>query len=235
MISAIVLAGGRGKRMNYHKSKQFIEIKGKPVLVYTLEKFIYNKSIDEVILVLPEDEVDYCKKEVLQKYSLKVDRIVIGGKERQDSVFNALEAMEKADIVLIHDGARPFISEKIIEEGIKYANIYGAAAPGVTPKDTIKIKNEDNISVDTPDRNTLVAVQTPQCFKYDEIYQCHRKIKEENAIVTDDTSVVERYGHKVYLYEGDYTNIKITTPEDLILAERLIQVIDRLFAKLYNK
>ena len=222
MISAIVLAGGRGKRMNYHKSKQFIEIKGKPVLVYTLEKFIYNKSIDEVILVLPEDEVDYCKKEVLQKYSLKVDRIVIGGKERQDSVFNALEAMEKANIVLIHDGARPFISEKIIEEGIKYANIYGAAAPGVTPKDTIKIKNEDNISVDTPDRNTLVAVQTPHCFKYDEIYQCHRKIKEENAIVTDDTSVVERYGHKVYLYEGDYTNIKITTPEDLILAERLI-------------
>lgn len=235
MISAIVLAGGRGKRMNYHKSKQFIEIKGKPVLVYTLEKFIYNKSIDEVILVLPEDEVDYCKKEVLQKYSLKVDRIVIGGKERQDSVFNALEAMEKADIVLIHDGARPFINEKIIEEGIKYANIYGAAAPGVTPKDTIKVKNEDNISVDTPDRNMLVAVQTPQCFKYDEIYQCHRKIKEENAIVTDDTSVVERYGHKVYLYEGDYTNIKITTPEDLILAERLIQVIDRLFAKLYNK
>ena len=222
MISAIVLAGGRGKRMNYHKSKQFIEIKGKPVLVYTLEKFIYNKSIDEVILVLPEDEVDYCKKEVLQKYSLKVDRIVIGGKERQDSVFNALEAMEKANIVLIHDGARPFISEKIIEEGIKYANIYGAAAPGVTPKDTIKVKSKDNVSVDTPDRNTLVAVQTPQCFKYDEIYQCHRKIKEENAIVTDDTSVVERYGHKVYLYEGDYTNIKITTPEDLILAERLI-------------
>ena len=222
MISAIVLAGGRGKRMNYHKSKQFIEIKGKPVLVYTLEKFIYNKSIDEVILVLPEDEVDYCKKEVLQRYSLKVDRIVIGGKERQDSVFNALEAMEKADIVLIHDGARPFINEKIIEEGIKYANIYGAAAPGVTPKDTIKVKNEDNISVDTPDRNMLVAVQTPQCFKYDEIYQCHRKVKEENAIVTDDTSVVERYGHKVYLYEGDYTNIKITTPEDLILAERLI-------------
>ena len=222
MISAIVLAGGRGKRMNYHKSKQFIEIKGKPVLVYTLEKFIYNKSIDEVILVLQEDEVDYCKKEVLQKYSLKVDRIVIGGKERQDSVFNALEAMEKADIVLIHDGARPFISERIIEEGIKYANIYGAAAPGVTPKDTIKVKSKDNVSVDTPDRNTLVAVQTPQCFKYDEIYQCHRKVKEENAIVTDDTSVVERYGHKVYLYEGDYTNIKITTPEDLILADRLI-------------
>ena len=222
MISAIVLAGGRGKRMNYHKSKQFIEIKGKPVLAYTLEKFIDNKSIDEVILVLPEDEVDYCQKEVLQKYCLKVDRIVFGGKERQDSVFNALEAMEKADIVLIHDGARPFISERIIDEGIKYAKAYGASAPGVIPKDTIKIKNNDNLSIDTPDRNTLVAVQTPQCFKYDEIYQCHKKVKKENIAVTDDTSVVEMYGHKVYLYEGDYINIKITTPEDLILAERLI-------------
>ncbi|MCQ2968576.1 MAG: 2-C-methyl-D-erythritol 4-phosphate cytidylyltransferase [Clostridium sp.] len=222
MISAIVLAGGKGKRMNYHRSKQFIEIKGKPVLAYTLEKFINNKNINEVVLVLPEDEVDYCKKEVLQKYSLNIDKIVIGGKERQDSVLNALEAIDKVDIVLIHDGARPFICHRVIEEGIKYAKIYGAAAPGVTPKDTIKVKNSDNLSIDTPDRNTLVAVQTPQCFKYDEIYECHRKVKEENITVTDDTSVVERYGNKVYLYEGDYTNIKITTPEDLILAERLI-------------
>ena len=114
------------------------------------------------------------------------------------------------------------LSERIIDEGIKYAKAYGASAPGVIPKDTIKIKNNDNLSVDTPDRNTLVAVQTPQCFKYDEIYQCHKKVKKENIAVTDDTSVVEMYGHKVYLYEGDYINIKITTPEDLILAERLI-------------
>ena len=129
MISAIILAGGKGKRMNYERSKQFILIKEKPVLVYTLEKFINNKNIDEIVLVLPEDEVEYCKREVLEKYSINVDRIVVGGKERQDSVFNALKVLKDTDIVLIHDGARPFISDKIIDDGIRYAGIYGAAAP----------------------------------------------------------------------------------------------------------
>ena len=221
--TAIVLAAGQGKRMHSKIQKQFLEIQGYPVLYYSLCCFQKSSLIHDIILVTGEESVSYCKEEIVQKYGLtKVSAVIPGGKERYDSVYAGLCACKDCEYVLIHDGARPFISEKIIEEGIKYANIYGAAAPGVTPKDTIKIKNEDNISVDTPDRNTLVAVQTPQCFKYDEIYQCHRKIKEENAIVTDDTSVVERYGHKVYLYEGDYTNIKITTPEDLILAERLI-------------
>ena len=222
MISAIVLAGGRGKRMQSNLSKQFIEIKGKPVLVYTLEKFINNSNIDEIVLVLPEDEIEYCKSQVLNKYNLKVDKIVIGGKERQDSVYNGLKALSNPDIVLIHDGARPFISERIIEDGIRYTIEYGAAAPGVMPKDTIKIKNENNIAIDTPDRNNLVAIQTPQCFKYNEILECHKKVKEDKIIVTDDTMVVERFGYNVYLYDGEYTNIKITTPEDLILAERLV-------------
>lgn len=222
MISAIVLAGGRGKRMQSNLSKQFIEIKGKPVLVYTLEKFINNSKIDEIVLVLPEDEIEYCKSQVLNKYNLKVDKIVIGGKERQDSVYNGLKALSNPDIVLIHDGARPFISERIIEDGIRYTIEYGAAAPGVMPKDTIKIKNENNIAIDTPDRNNLVAIQTPQCFKYNEILECHKKVKEDKIIVTDDTMVVERFGYNVYLYDGEYTNIKITTPEDLILAERLV-------------
>ena len=222
MISAIVLAGGRGKRMQSNLSKQFIEIKGKPVLVYTLEKFINNSKIDEIVLVLPEDEIEYCKSQVLNKYNLKVDKIVIGGKERQDSVYNGLKALSNPDIVLIHDGARPFISERIIEDGIRYTIEYGAAAPGVMPKDTIKIKNENNIAIDTPDRNNLVAIQTPQCFKYNEILECHKKVKEDKIIVTDDTMVVERFGYNVYLYDGEYTNIKITTPEDLILAEGLV-------------
>lgn len=222
MISAIVLAGGRGKRMQSNLSKQFIEIKGKPVLVYTLEKFINNSKIDEIVLVLPEDEIEYCKSQVLNKYNLKVDKIVIGGKERQDSVYNGLKALSNPDIVLIHDGARPFISERIIEDGIRYTIEYGAAAPGVMPKDTIKIKNENNIAIDTPDRNNLVAIQTPQCFKYNEILECHKKVKEDKIIVTDDTMVVEKFGYNVYLYDGEYTNIKITTPEDLILAERLV-------------
>lgn len=224
MISAIILAGGKGKRMRSAISKQFIDIKGKPIIYYTLKKFSENKKIDNIIVVLPEDEVKYFKENILKKYELRINKIVIGGKERQDSVYNALKSLKNSstDIVLIHDGARPFISERIINEGIKFAEIYGAAAPGVMPKDTIKVKNEKNFSVDTPNRASLVSIQTPQVFKFDEILECHEKIRYNGEMVTDDTMVVEKYGYSVYLYDGEYTNIKVTTPEDLILAERLI-------------
>lgn len=222
MVSAIILAGGKGKRMGSEISKQYIEIKGKPILYYTLKKFIDCKSIDSITLVLPEDEIEYCRREILVRYSLNIDNIVAGGKERQDSVCNGLESMINTNIVLIHDGARPFVSNKIIEQGIKFAKLYGAAAPGVTPKDTIKIKNKESFSVDTPNRENLVAIQTPQVFDFNTILECHKKIKKDNVVVTDDTMVVELYGNKVYLYDGDYTNIKVTTPEDLILAERLV-------------
>lgn len=224
MISAIILAGGKGKRMRSAISKQFIDIKGKPIIYYTLKKFSENKKIDNIIVVLPEDEVKYFKENILKKYELRINKIVIGGKERQDSVYNALKSLKNSstDIVLIHDGARPFISERIINEGIKFAEIYGASAPGVMPKDTIKVKNEKNFSVDTPNRANLVSIQTPQVFKFDEILECHEKIRYNGEKVTDDTMVVEKYGYSVYLYDGEYTNIKVTTPEDLILAERLI-------------
>ena len=224
MISAIILAGGKGKRMRSAISKQFIDIKGKPIIYYTLKKYSENKKIDNIIVVLPEDEVKYFKENILKKYELRINKIVIGGKERQDSVYNALKSLKNSstDIVLIHDGARPFISERIINEGIKFAEIYGAAAPGVMPKDTIKVKNEKNFSVDTPNRANLVSIQTPQVFKFDEILECHEKIRYNGEKVTDDTMVVEKYGYSVYLYDGEYTNIKVTTPEDLILAERLI-------------
>ena len=222
MVSAIVLAGGRGKRMGSVQSKQYIDLNGKPILYYTLNHFINNKNIDKVILVIPEDELEFCRNEVLDKYNLKIDSIAFGGKERQDSVYNGLKKADGSDIVLIHDGARPFVSERIIEEGIKYARMYGAAAPGVMPKDTIKVKNQESFSLETPDRNNLVAVQTPQVFDYNIIFGCHKKVKEKHLDVTDDTMVVELFGNDVYLYEGEYTNIKVTTPEDLILAERLI-------------
>ena len=224
MISAIILAGGKGKRMNSSISKQFIEIKGKPIIYYTIKKFNDNKKIDNIVIVLSEDEIEYFKENILNKYELKVDKIVIGGAERQDSVYNGLKSLENSetDIVLIHDGARPFISDRIIDDGIKYATIHGACAPGVMPKDTIMIKGESNFSVDTPNRDRLVAIQTPQVFKFKEILECHKKVKIEKVVVTDDTMVVERYGNKVYLYNGEYTNIKVTTPEDLILGEKLI-------------
>ena len=222
MISAIILAGGKGKRMNSSVSKQFIELKGKPILYYTLKKFIDNENIDEIILVLPKDEIEYCKENILEKYSLKIAKIVEGGKERQDSVYNGLKSITDCNIVLIHDGARPFTSDRIINDGIKYAKIYGAAAPGVMPKDTKKIKDDNNFSIETPDRNTLMAIQTPQVFNYNKILQCHESIKENNIMVTDDTMVVERFGEKVFLFDGDYINIKVTTPEDLILGEKFL-------------
>ena len=204
MISAIILAGGKGKRMGAPVSKQFIEIKGKPIIYYTIKKFSENKKIDNIVVVLSKDEVGYFKENILEKYNLKVDNIVIGGTERQDSVYNGLKSLEdtNTDIVLIHDG--------------------GACAPGVMPKDTIKIKNESNFSVSTPDRGSLVAIQTPQVFKFNEILECHEKIKINNIVVTDDTMVAEKFGYSVYLYDGEYTNIKVTTPEDLILGEKLI-------------
>lgn len=223
MVSAIVLAGGRGKRMGTIQSKQYIDLNGKPILYYTLKQFINNSLIDNIILVVPEDEKEYCKNEILDKYNLVVNEIVVGGKERQDSVYNGLSKVEEADIVLIHDGARPFVTERIINDAIKYAKIHKAAAPGVVPKDTIKVKNTENFSIDTPRRCDLVAVQTPQAFDFKMIYDCHKKVKEKGIVVTDDTMVAELFGNAVYLYEGEYTNIKITTPEDLILAEYLVK------------
>ena len=224
MISAIILAGGKGKRMNSSISKQFIEIKGKPIIYYTIKKFNDNKKIDNIIVVLSQEEIEYFKENILKKYDLKVDKIVVGGAERQDSVYNGLKSLENSetDIVLIHDGARPFISDRIIDEGIKYAAIYGACAPGVMPKDTIKIKDENNFSINTPNRETLVSIQTPQVFKFSEILEWHKKVQIDKLVVTDDTMVAEKYGNKVYLYDGEYTNIKVTTPEDLILGEKLI-------------
>ncbi|EJO5349201.1 2-C-methyl-D-erythritol 4-phosphate cytidylyltransferase [Clostridium botulinum] len=222
--SVIVVAAGKGKRMNSSINKQFLNIKNRPILYYTLNKFSTHKDIDEIVLVTLEDKIQVCK-DIIDKYNIKkVSKIVPGGKERQDSVYNGLKAVSKdCDIVLIHDAARPFVNNDIIENGIKYVKQYGAAACGVMPKDTIKIKDKKGFSIDTPRRNDLFIVQTPQCFKYNIILDCHQKLKSHNKKVTDDTMVLENYGKQVYLYEGNYSNIKITTPEDLILGEQILE------------
>lgn len=222
-IVSIILAGGKGKRMGADVSKQFIEIKEKPIIYYTLKAFEECKAIDEIILVLPKDEIDYFKTKIEPRFDFKISKIVEGGKERQDSVYNALNVLEDCDVVLIHDGARAFVSKKIIEDGIKYAKEFGAAAPGVMPKDTIKVKNKKGFSISTPDRSSLVSVQTPQCFEYNLIKEGHDKVKKEGISVTDDTMIVDLLGEDVYLFDGDYKNIKVTTPEDLILAEHFVK------------
>jgi 2-C-methyl-D-erythritol 4-phosphate cytidylyltransferase len=221
---AIILAAGKGRRMEESINKQYLKINQHPILYYTLKAFSQSNYIDEIIVVVAEGEMDYCRKEIIEKYNfLKVKDVVIGGKERQDSVLKGLSAVSNCEIVLIHDGARPFINQSIISDAITYANLYGATACGVEPKDTIKIKDSLGFSIDTPKRETLFCVQTPQAFKYDIILNCHKKIHEEGINVTDDTMVVERYGYKVYLYKGSYNNIKVTTPEDLEIGRQILE------------
>lgn len=224
MNCAIIMAAGKGKRMKVDINKQFILLNGRPILAYTIAKFQKSSFIDEIIIVAASDEINFCKNEIVYKYGFnKVKKIVCGGKERQDSVMNGLMAAKESDIILIHDGARPFVNDRIISEGIKYAKTYGGAACGITPKDTIKVKNNECFSEKTLDRSRLFCVQTPQCFRYREILKAHMHAKENNIFATDDTMIFEMLGNKVYLYEGSYNNIKITTPEDLYSAQKLVE------------
>lgn len=223
-ISAIVLAAGSGSRMQSSKKKQFMEIKGKPLVWYSL--FAFEKyGVDEIILVTGSEDIDFCKKEIVEKYNFtKVKDIVAGGKERYESVYNGLKHIS-GDIVLIHDGARPVLTNEIIERGINGAIKDNACVVGVPVKDTIKIVNENNEVVDTPNRNTLWITQTPQCFKATMIKEAYQKVMALNAEnITDDAMVMEQFGHaKVKFVEGDYKNIKVTTPEDISVVESFLQ------------
>ncbi len=220
---AIILAAGKGRRMGKSINKQYLNINEYPILYYTIKAFTQSNCIDEIIVVAAEGEVDYCREEIVEKYNfLKVKSVITGGKERQHSVLNGLLAVSNCEIVLIHDGARPFVNESIISNAVFYANLYGATACGVQPKDTIKIKDSSGFSLETPKREMLFCVQTPQAFKYDLILNCHKKINNDGIKVTDDTMVVEQYGNKVYLYEGSYDNIKVTTPEDLVIGRQIL-------------
>lgn len=222
--TAIILAAGQGKRMGANINKQFLTLLGKPVLYHTIKTFSDNENIDNIIVLCAESDMEYCKKNIVEKYDLKkVKALVKGGKERQDSVYNGLKAIESCDIVLIHDGARPFVTEEIINNGIKNAKKYGACACGVKSKDTIKIKDKEGFAKETLNREDTFIVQTPQCFKYDMILNCHEELKKTKFEVTDDAMIVEKFNKKVYLYEGSYLNIKLTTPEDMIIGENILK------------
>ena len=220
--TAIVLAAGQGKRMHTKIQKQFLEIKGYPVLYYSLRCFQDSPLIEDIILVTGEESVLYCQKEIVDKYGFtKVTKVIPGGKERYDSVYQGLLACENSDYVLIHDGARPFITEEILERGLTGAEETGACAVGMPSKDTVKIADESGYIAETPDRNKVWMIQTPQIFQYALIRSAHESIRtREMSNVTDDAMVVEQEtGIKVRLAEGSYQNIKITTPEDLGVAE----------------
>ncbi len=210
--------------MNSDINKQYILLKEKPILAYTIEKFDNNEYIDEVIVVARKEEKEYCHNEVVKKYGFKkVTNIVEGGAERQDSVYKGLLAVNGlCHIVLIHDGARPFIRDKDIINSINGAIKHKACVIGTPVKDTIKTVDVDKDIIDTPNRNTLWAVQTPQSFDYDIILEAYQEAINNKITATDDSSLVEKLGYKVKIIEGSYSNIKITTPEDLKLAELLL-------------
>ena len=223
--TVIIAAAGIGKRMGSDTPKQFLQIKGKPVLYYTVDAFEKNDNIDSVVIVTGRESIEYCRKEIVEKYAFKkVKAIVEGGKERQNSVYNALNTITAdTDIVLIHDGARPFIMQEDINKVILSVKEYGSAVLAVKSKDTIKIADTDGFVSETPDRSFMWNIQTPQGFGFSVVKEAYDKAGKDGFIGTDDSSLVERLGKRVKLVEGHYTNIKITTKDDLIIAESILE------------
>lgn len=218
---AVVLAAGKGKRMHSAVQKQFLMLGGKPVIFYSLEQFEQCPFINEIVLVTGEEEIDYCRKEIVEKFDFqKVKKIVAGGAERFLSVYNGLKACT-CDFVYIHDGARPFVDQAILERTREDVKRYGACVAGMPVKDTIKISDGDGYADVTPPRSRVWMVQTPQVFAYSCIKDAYDKLIVDGRMdVTDDAMVLEcMAGQKTKLTLGSYENIKITTPEDLEIAE----------------
>ena len=229
---AVVLSAGSGRRMNSETAKQYLPLKGKPIICYCLQAFEDCPFMGEVILVAGEKDLDWCRTEIVERYHFsKVSQIVAGGHERYDSVYNGLKAVASGggcDYVYIHDGARPFVSQDILKRAREAVAAEGACVVGMPVKDTIKISDEQGFCAQTPRRSLLWQVQTPQVFRYPLVMRAYEKLMEnpdvkEGLAVTDDAMVVEQMiKHKVKLVEGSYSNMKITTPEDLKIAEALL-------------
>lgn len=225
---AIIMAAGKGKRMQTAVSKQFLPVCGKEILAWTVDVFEKSPLVDKILLMASADG----KEDVQNLWNSygwkKVAAVLEGGKERQNSVANGLAAVEKdTDIVLIHDGVRPFVTEEMIADSIDAAQEYGGAVIGVPAKDTIKVCSADGMAVETPDRSTLWQIQTPQTFQRSLIVDAYEKADRDGFLGTDDASVAEFAGHQVKVVMGSYRNIKITTKEDLIIAEAFLKEEER--------
>jgi 2-C-methyl-D-erythritol 4-phosphate cytidylyltransferase len=220
-VTAIIPAAGIGKRMN--AKKQFLEIAGLPVLVHTVKVMNECQVIDEIIIAVPKDDIESTKE--LVKDFVKVKAVVVGGEERQDSVYNGLKAVEAEsvdDIIVIHDAARPLITKEIISSAVMEAKVSKAVIVGVPAKDTIKMVSEDNEVIDTLERNKIWLIQTPQVFHYTLIKEAYDRAEKVGYRATDDSRLVERLGIKVKVVMGSYDNIKITTKEDLHVAQVIL-------------
>lgn len=231
--AAIVLSAGVGSRMKSDVPKQYMDLAGKPVIYYSLKAF-EEAGFSSIVLVCGKDDVDYCQEKIVKKYKLKnVTAIVPGGKERYHSVYEGLKAIGEADYVFIHDGARPMLTQDIIARLKEAVVKEEAAVAGMPVKDTIKIVDEECYVTDTPERQYVWQVQTPQCFAFPIIYEAYSNVirdEEEGWTIpkiTDDAMVLEyATDHEVKMVEADYRNIKITTPEDLAIAQAFLVMQD---------
>lgn len=225
-IAAVIVAGGSGKRMGTSVKKQYIKLDQKEILAHTIEAFETFEEVDEIVVVVGKDDINNVNNEIILKYGYtKVKKIVSGGTERQDSVYNGLLAVsDDVEYVMIHDGARPFVTKNVLERAVAKTIETKATIVAVPVKDTIKQINNLTGAVEaTPKREILWAVQTPQSFNKQLLLDAYAYAKEKKLQVTDDSMIIEAYGHNVYVVEGDYTNIKITTSDDLMLGKSIIE------------
>ena len=229
---AVIVSAGKGNRFMEGRKKQFHLLGEKPILAHTLDKFETCPLIHSILLVAGQEDMDYCLKEIIEKYNYqKISQIIPGGKRRQDSVKNGIDSLSKnVDVVVIHDGVRPFVTREMVEESIRSAIRFQAVVFGMPVRDTIKMANPDGTILKTLDRESLWQIQTPQTFQVNLIKEAYSQATEDGFIGTDDASLVERLGVKVHILLGSYTNIKITTPEDLILAHLFLKM--KTFTKL---
>ena len=228
--AAIVLSAGVGSRMKSDIPKQYMDLNGKPVIYYSLAAF-EKAGFSSIILVCGKEDVEYCKKEIVEKYGFtKVKAVVPGGKERYHSVYEGLKAIDSVEYVFIHDGARPMLTREIIARLQEVVQKEDTAVAGMPVKDTIKIVDDENYVSETPERKYVWQVQTPQCFSFPIIYEAYAGLIEDEEAglpippVTDDAMVLTyATDYEIKMVEGDYRNIKITTPEDLLIASVFLQ------------
>ncbi len=218
-VGAVIVAAGKSERMK-GIDKLFADIGGSSLLGRVIDCFQRCDIIDEIVVVMGEENLEHGQKMVDECGWSKVSRICRGGGRRQDSVREGLKRLTDCQWAVIHDGARPLLSTDLIEKGLREAKEYGAAVAAVQIKDTIKQASPEGFVQNTPQRDNLWSVQTPQVFRFDLIWQAHEKVSEN---VSDDAMMVEKMGHKVKLYMGSYENVKVTTPEDLALAEVILR------------
>ena len=221
-VAAIVPAAGKGRRIKSKIDKPYIELCGKPIIAHTLLKLSGNRYINEIIVVVNKKRIKTFERRIIDRFDIKKVKIVSGGRERKDSVFNALKKVSgNIDYVLIHDGVRPFITNKLINASLKTAQRFKASVVAVPVKPTLKYVKKDGHIQDTPDRKRFWEAQTPQVFKRDLIEKAYRELSRKAIDITDDSMLVEQIGLRPKIVLGSYNNIKITTPEDLKLARLL--------------